>query len=48
MKIVKNINTINNPRGITSISNEPKKYIMAFPDNCKGNILIMDMMIVMN
>ncbi len=42
MKKIKYINTINNPRGITSISNEPKKYIMAFPDNCKGNILIMD------
>lgn len=36
MKIIQNINTINNPTGISSISNSPKKYIFAFPD--KGNI----------
>lgn len=36
MKIIHNINTINNPTGISSISNSPKKYIFAFPE--KGNI----------
>ena len=40
MKVVKYINTINNPRGISSISNDPKKYIFAFPDTSKGNIII--------
>ena len=39
MKIIKCINTINNPRGISSISNDPKKYIFAYPDINKGNIL---------
>ena len=40
MKIVKNINTINNPRGISSISNDPNKYILTFPDYYKGNIIL--------
>lgn len=42
MKIIKEINTVNNPRGISSVSNDPKKYIIAFPDHSKGNILIMN------
>ena len=43
MKIIRYINTINNPRGISSISNDPKKYIFAFPDKDKGNILILNL-----
>ena len=42
MKIVQNINTINNPRGISSISNDPKKYIFSFPNEIKGSISLID------
>ena len=42
MKTIKYIDTVNNPRGISSVSNDPTKYIIAFPDHYKGNILIMD------
>ena len=34
------INTINNPKGIFCVCNEPKKNILAFPDNNKGDIII--------
>lgn len=34
------INTINNPKGIFSVCHDPKRYILAFPDNMKGSILI--------
>ena len=40
MELIENMNTINNPKGIFSICNEPKKYVLAFPDSTKGNILI--------
>ena len=39
MELIENINTINNPKGIFSVCNDPKKYILSFPNN-KGNILI--------
>jgi hypothetical protein len=42
MKVIKYINTINNPKGISSISNDPKKYIFTFPDKDKGNIIILN------
>jgi WD40 repeat protein len=41
MKVIRYINTINNPKGISSISNDPKKYIFTFPDKDKGNIIIL-------
>ena len=34
------IDTINNPKGIFSVCNEPQNYILAYPDNNKGNIII--------
>ena len=40
MELIEKIDTINNPKGIFSICNEPKKYIFSYPDNSKGNILI--------
>ena len=40
MELIEKIETINNPKGIFSICNEPKKYIFSYPDNSKGNILI--------
>ena len=40
LELIEKINTINNPKGIFSVCNEPKKYILAFPDNSKGNIII--------
>ena len=42
LKKIKIINTNNNPNGISSISNEPKKYMLALPGQNKGNILILD------
>ena len=42
MKMIKYINTLNNPRGISSVSDEPKKYMLAFPDYFKGNIIVMN------
>jgi WD40 repeat protein len=39
MELFEKINTINNPKGIFSVCNDPKKYILSFPNN-KGNILI--------
>lgn len=41
MNIIKNFNTINNPKGISSISNDPKKYILAFPNKDKGSFLVL-------
>jgi WD40 repeat protein len=41
MKLIQNIKTINNPRGIGTVSNDTKKYILAFPDLRKGMIQIM-------
>ena len=38
-ELIEKINTINNPKGIFSVCNEPKKNLLAFPDN-KGNIII--------
>ena len=40
MELIEKINTINNPKGIFSVSHEPKTYIFAYPDNIKGNIII--------
>ena len=40
LELIEKINTINNPKGIFSVCNEPKKYILAFPDNSKGDIII--------
>ena len=40
MELIEKIDTINNPKGIFSICNEPIKYIFSYPDNSKGNILI--------
>ena len=40
LELIEIINTINNPKGIFSICNEPKKYIYSYPDNAKGNIII--------
>lgn len=42
MKVIKNINTLNNPKGISSVSNDPNKYLLTFPDYYKGNIIIFD------
>lgn len=38
LKIISTINTINNPRGISTISSEPDKYVFSFPDLTKGQI----------
>ena len=40
LELIEIINTINNPKGIFSICNDPKKNIFAFPDTNKGNIII--------
>ncbi len=42
MKIIKYINTLNNPKGISSISNEPRKYLFVYPDKYKGNIALLN------
>ena len=42
MKAIKIISTINNPKGICSVSNQPKKYVLTFPDKYKGHIMIMN------
>ena len=40
LELIEKINTINNPKGIFSVCNEPKKNILSFPDNDQGNIII--------
>ena len=42
MKIINNINTINNPTGISSITNNPKKYVFAFPEKCNISLIFLN------
>lgn len=42
LEIITTINTIYNPKGLSSISLESNKYILSYPDKIKGNVSIIN------